>query len=145
MRDHLLSVCAWGRVGRAVLWLQANKANRGGGSVLGGGGGRCGLTLSRHETQIFRSGTPHETPGQLWRTSAEYGLINQRKLGGVGGSCRGQKDTHRGVKWECCKDPYDFVLFETQRGHCDQWHYKKMKKTRTLYQFMNTTFVSTGL
>lgn len=109
-----------------------------------GGGGRCGLTLSRHETQIFRSGTPHETPGQLWRTSAEYGLINQRKLRGGEGSCRGLKDTQRGVKWERCKRPLRL---------CPIWNTKKAlwlvtlqknEKTRMLYLFMNTGFVSMG-
>lgn len=50
-------------IDRAGFWLQANKANRGGGKF--GGGGRYSLMLSRHETQLLRSGTPHETPGQL--------------------------------------------------------------------------------
>lgn len=84
--------------------------------VSSGGGGRCGLTLSRHKTQIFRSETPHETPGQLWRTSAGYGLIKQTKLRGGGWSCRGQKDTQRGVKWERCKNTLTTLSYLKHKG-----------------------------
>lgn len=87
--DHLLSVCVW--VEQACGCRQIRQTEVG---VSLEGGGRCGLTLSRHETQLFRSGTPHETPGQLWRTSAEYGLINQRKLRGVKWAA-GDWKTHR--------------------------------------------------
>lgn len=89
-----------------------------------GCGSRCSLKLSRHETQIFRSRPPHETPGRLWRTSAEYSLINHRKLmGGGGGGGRElqgtERHTERSKNGSAAEDPYDFVLFEIQRRHCD--------------------------
>lgn len=47
-----------------------------------GAEGCCRLTLSRHETQLFRSATPHETPRASADAHGERTLLHKSDTGG---------------------------------------------------------------
>lgn len=44
--------------------------------------GYCRLTLSRHETQLFRSTTPHETPRASADAHGQRTLLHKSDTGG---------------------------------------------------------------
>lgn len=103
--DHLPRVCVCVCIDRAGFWLQANKANRGGGKF---GGWR---TLQSDAVQT-RDTAPQERNASRdsWPALTHIGRIQLNKSGKVkeglgwdGESCGGQKDTRRGAKWERCK------------------------------------------
>lgn len=47
-----------------------------------GAGGCCRLMLSRHETQLFRSTTPHETPRASADAHGQRTLLHKSDTGG---------------------------------------------------------------
>lgn len=95
-----------GCVDRAGLWLQANKANRGGGKFGGGGGWRTVQSdaVQTRDTALQERNASRDS----WPALTHIGRIQLNKSGevkeGLGWDEEDRK-TRRGAKWELCKRP----------------------------------------